>query len=68
MTDKDIYLVPTTNLIQWGSRVYYFNCHRDRGDYAWFKNNLDEAAGAPVADAIDAEWVFGKKWNPLENL
>jgi pectinesterase len=65
MADKDIYLVPTTNKIQWGRRVYYYNCHREGGDYDWFKNNLASAKDAPSSDAINASWVFKDRWNPL---
>lgn len=64
MADKDIYLVPTTNKILWGRRVYYFNCHRDGGDYAWFKNNLETAKGSPNASDITVDWLFGGKWKP----
>jgi pectinesterase len=42
MADTDIYLVPTNNTILWGRRVYYYNCHRIGGDYAWHKNNLPQ--------------------------
>ncbi|HXR82940.1 MAG TPA: pectinesterase family protein [Hanamia sp.] len=63
MADRDIYLVPTSNIIKWGRRVYYYYCHRDGGDYAWFKNNLATAKGAPSADEINAEWVFKGRWN-----
>ena len=66
MADKDIYLVPTSNVIKWGHRVYYFNCHRNDGDYAWFKNNLSNAKGSPAGNAINAHWVFGERWNPLK--
>jgi pectinesterase len=62
MADKDIYLVPTTNTIQWGRRIYYFNCHRKGGDYAWHKDNLNTATGNPSAAAINAEWTFQGKW------
>jgi pectinesterase len=68
MADKDIYLVPTTNKIQWGRRVYYFNCHRDGGDYAWFSNNLNSALNSPSADAITVDWLFKNKWHPDKNL
>ncbi len=27
----------------WGERAYFFNCHRDGGDFDWFKDNLDQA-------------------------
>lgn len=48
----------------WGERAYFFNCHRDGGDFDWFKNNLDQAPGAPKADQITALWTFAGKWNP----
>lgn len=67
MADKDIFLVPTSNIIQWGRRVYYYNCHKDGGDYAWFKDNLSSAKHAPSADEINALWVFKDHWNPLIN-
>ncbi len=67
MADKDIYLVPTSNSIKWGRRVYYYNCHRDGGDYAWFKNNLSSAMGSPTADEINAGWVFGKRWDATKS-
>jgi pectinesterase len=64
MGDKDIYLVPTTNTIRWGKRVYYYNCHRDGGDYAWHKNNLDAAPGNVTAEQLTANWTFEGKWFP----
>jgi pectinesterase len=64
MADRDIYLVPTSNIIKWGRRVYYYNCHRQGGDYPWFKNNLSSAKGSPSAAEISAAWVFGKRWDP----
>lgn len=67
MADRDIYLVPTSNIIQWGKRIYYFDCHRKGGDYAWHGNNLSAAPGNPDPSKIDARWVFGNKWNPLAN-
>lgn len=67
MADKDIYLVPTTNIIHYGRRVYYFNCHKEGGDYAWHKNNLSSAVGAPKPSDINAAWVFHNKWNPQMN-
>lgn len=43
----------------WGERAYFFDCHRDGGDYAWTRDNL------PVpADQITAAWTFAKTWNP----
>ena len=64
MADKAIYRVPTANTIQWGHRVYYYNCHRKSGaDFSWFANNLDTAPGKPNAADISAAWVFGNRWS-----
>ena len=61
MADSDIYLVPTTNVIQWGRRVYYYNCHRDGGnDFNWYKNNI----GPPLTNEISINWLFNHKWYP----
>jgi pectinesterase len=48
----------------WGERAYYSNTHRDGGDYAWMKDNLETAAGAPRPEQITAAWTFGGKWDP----
>ena len=65
MADQDIYLVPTTNVIQWGRRIYYYDCHKQGGEYSWYANNLDRAPGAPDPAKIDADWVFKGKWDPV---
>ena len=67
MADKDIFLVPTSNNIQWGRRVYYYNSHREGGDYSWHKDNLDTAPGSPSARDITVDWLFKGKWKP-QNL
>jgi len=60
MKDSAIYRVPTNNVINWGHRVYYYNCHRKSGnDFAWHKNNLPE--GVNIKD-ISVNWLFGKRW------
>lgn len=65
MKDADIYLVPTTNTIQWGRRIFYYNCKREGGnDNSWFSNNLP--AGLAEKD-ITVNWVFGNRWNPEIN-
>jgi pectinesterase len=63
MADKDIYLVPTDNVIQWGRRIYYFNCRRKAGDYAWHKDNLN-TAGNIKASNITTQWLFKGEWQP----
>lgn len=65
MKDTEIYLVPTSNKIQWGKRTYYYNCHREGGnDFSWYSDRLP--AGLKVAD-ITVNWVFGNRWNPAIN-
>lgn len=61
MADADIYQVPTNNTILWGRRVYYYNCKKAGGDYAWHKDNLP--AGFGIND-FNVPWVFDYKWNP----
>jgi pectinesterase len=65
MADKDIYLVATANKLQWGRRIYYYNCHKKNGDYSWFANNLNVADEKIDPAKINAGWVFGDRWNPL---
>ena len=66
MADKDIYLVATANELQWGRRVYYFNCHKEGGDYAWHKNNMNTAVGAPKPQDVTVAWLFKNKWDPTK--
>ena len=40
MRDSAIYRVQNANILQWGHRVYYYNCHREGGnDFKWYANN-----------------------------
>lgn len=61
MANVPIYLVQTSNTIAWGNRQYYYGCKRDGGNYNWFKNNINPE----LAASINANWVFKKRWNPL---
>jgi len=65
MSDEDIYLVPTTNTIQWGRRVYYYNCDKENLTTGFYKNNLTMAKGQPDIKEINVKWVFKDNWNPL---
>jgi pectinesterase len=67
MADRDIYLVPTSNTILWGRRVYYSGCSRKGGNYSWFADNLSTAEGAPKPADISPRWLFGDRWNPTVN-
>jgi pectinesterase len=64
MSDKDIYLVSTSNKLQWGRRVYYYNTHRQGGDYAWHKDNLHTAKGSPTINDITINWLYKGQWQP----
>jgi pectinesterase len=48
----------------WGYRSYFYDCHRDGGDYSWFTNNLASAPGAPKPEQINAAWTFHNTWDP----
>lgn len=62
MKDSAIYRVPTNNIIQWGHRVYYYNCKREGGnDFDWYKNNLPNELSEKQ---ININWVFKNKWQP----
>ncbi|HUR67035.1 MAG TPA: pectinesterase family protein [Chitinophagaceae bacterium] len=62
MKDTPIYRVQTNNTINWGERIYYYNCHREGGnDFSWYQNNLP--VNVKVSD-INTRWVFGDRWNP----
>jgi len=64
LADADIYAAESGDAAPlWGRRVYYYNCHRAGGDFAWLKDNLSTAAGAPKAAQITANWTFGGRWN-----
>ena len=67
MADRPIYAPlnsPNMVLWNWGVRHYFFNCHREGGDFAWFGDNLSTAEGSPTPTDVTASWTFGGKWNP----
>lgn len=49
---------------RWGARAYFSNSHREGGDYAWHRDNLASAPGAPARDRITARWTFAGTWDP----
>lgn len=51
----------------WGERSWFFNCHRDGGDYTWLTNNLETATNTPAPGRINAAWTFAGKWDPERN-
>ncbi|MDX1940855.1 MAG: pectinesterase family protein [Saprospiraceae bacterium] len=61
MADAPIYWVTSApNPIQWGERIYYYNCYRKGGDYNWHKNNIETSK----VKEINAAWTFAGSWNP----
>lgn len=60
MKDAAIYKAGNNNL-QWGERIFYYNCTRKAGNYNWFANNISKS----LVDMITVQWVFGDRWKPL---
>jgi len=65
MANAPIFKAASSPGVQFGERVYYYNCHRTGGDYDWFKNNLNTAKNSPVPGQINATWALDGQWNPL---
>jgi PelA/Pel-15E family pectate lyase len=59
MADADIYQVRKDTQLVWGKRAFYYNCHREGGDFSWLKDNLDKK----IAKQINADWVLKERWN-----
>lgn len=55
--------VATQNKNLWGERIYFYNCHRNEGEYSWYQNNLETSAQADP-EKINASWTFEGKWHP----
>jgi len=71
MADKKIFFAPSNpvRVLQWGEeRVYFYNCHREGGDYEWHKNNLELAEHLPKQEEIDVLFTFNNKWDPKLHL
>jgi pectinesterase len=47
-----------------GERSYFYNSHREGGDYAWLANNLSSATNSPKPEQINAAWTFAGRWDP----
>ena len=69
MVNRSIYRPPSSPAPwMWGARSYFFNCHREGGDFDWFKDNLSEAEGAPKESDITPKWTFAGRWDPEETM
>ena len=60
MKDAAIYKAGTNNL-QWGERIFYYNCSRKAGNYSWFADNISKE----TVTNINVQWVFGERWKPV---
>ncbi|HEY4327004.1 MAG TPA: pectinesterase family protein [Mucilaginibacter sp.] len=67
MADVAIYQAASSKGVKWGERVYFYNSHRQGGDFAWLRNNLAAAPGSPMPQSIDAMWAMDNQWDPLKN-
>jgi pectinesterase len=58
MADAAIYKVRQDTTLQWGHRVYYNNCHRESGDFEWFKDNITakEAKNMSIKSLFEGRW------------
>lgn len=68
MADRPIYRPSADSAYQWSMRNYYWNNQRDGANFAWFADNLSQAAGAPRARAITPTWTFQGRWDPEEAM
>ena len=56
MADAEIYQAGDRKL-EWGTRIYYRDCHRDGGDWRWFGDNTKL-----IKRDFTVQKVFGSKW------
>ncbi|HUL43305.1 MAG TPA: pectinesterase family protein [Bacteroidota bacterium] len=69
MADRPFYRPPSSpREWTWGDRHYFYDCHRDGGDFSWFRNNLERAEGSPSPEQITAAWTFDHMWNPEDSM
>lgn len=52
----------------WGERFYFWNCHRDGGDYPWHRDNLATSTNTVKADLITPAWTFDGQWDPESSV
>jgi PelA/Pel-15E family pectate lyase len=68
MADRAIYRPSAPETYAFPERCYYWNSHREGGDFSWFANNLAAAETAPDPRAVTARWTFAGKWDPEGTL
>ena len=50
------------------TEAYFYNCHGETSDQAWYKDNLSSSAGSPTQSKITAQWTFDNKWDPENTM
>jgi hypothetical protein len=70
MADRPIYAPQSPNTVPWiwGERHYFYNCHREGGDYGWHADNLSSAEGSPTGDQVTPAWTFDGRWDLEKRL
>ena len=69
MADKPIYQVKDPTAYQWGKRYYYWHCHGDSTDFAWFNDNLESSTeGLRNEQNITAFRIFNELWDPERTM
>lgn len=63
MADAEIFQKAANppNNIQWGKRVYFYNCHKQGGNYKWHADNIPNEI---LNKELTASWVYDYKWTP----
>lgn len=62
MADAPIYKVRKDTVLQWEHRVFYNNCHREGGDFEWFKDNITSAD----AQKMSIKTLFEGRWKAVK--
>ncbi len=68
MANRPIYQAKDSAAYKWGQRYYFYNNHRQGGDFSWYADNLQEAKGSPAPEDITPTWTFQHKWDPEKNI
>lgn len=56
---------PNARPWKWGRRHFYYNNHRDGGNFPWFQDNFDLYPQEELTqEKVTARWTFGGAWDP----
>lgn len=62
MADQNIYQAKPD--VQWGHRIYYYNCSKNGSDYSWYKDNFTNTDYLPAPEFVTPLWTFNGNWDP----